>query len=146
MDRPTDDLLRRILAAAAATTADAPAVQRLVAEARTAAENDVKALLTSAFKASLLRAAADHLDGATTAVRSPPPLARSRNLARTSGADAEQDGSPADPSSPAPSATETRHGPCASQSSEQTASTCYVYAITADDGPQSWWNDTTGVD
>src|SRR5687768_10199854 len=70
-DRPTDELLRRVLAAAGALSqADA---KRLLADARAEAEAEVKALLKSALKASLLNRAAAELESALNSPEQPEP-------------------------------------------------------------------------
>jgi hypothetical protein len=127
MERPTDDLLRRILAAAA-TEADAASVQRLVAEARTEAEEEVKGLLKSALKAALLRGAAEQLEAASSD-RPREPIAPARV-------------------SPASEANDSRAPEQVEFAPEDRASAgeaCYVYAITGA-GPQKWLADTVGVD
>jgi hypothetical protein len=60
MDRPTDQLVQRLLAALAAGAAGDAA--RLVAEARAEAEAEVRELVKGAVKAVLLRRAVDHLE------------------------------------------------------------------------------------
>src|SRR4051812_18802635 len=127
MERPTDDLLRRILAAAA-TEADAANVERLVAEARKEAEDEVKGLLKSAMKAALLRGAAEQLDaGSSLRPRGPIATAQVSPSSDANGADAHR---------------ETESAPEDQASADEA---CYVYAITAA-GPQSWLADTVGVD
>jgi hypothetical protein len=86
MDRPADELLRRILTAAASEVGG-PDVQRLVAEARAEAAEEFKGILKSAMKAALLRAAAEQLepeqlasvapgkDTGVSAENQPPPTA-----------------------------------------------------------------------
>jgi len=126
MERPTDDLLRRILTAAA-TQADAPAVQRLVHAARAEAEDEVKALLKSALKAALLRAAAEQLE-ATSSVRPQGAITPAQVPAGTD-------------TNGARSQRETGSAPAGGGPEGEA---CYVYAITAA-GPQSWLADTVGV-
>ena len=58
---PTDDLLRRLLAAVAAETSN-PRVEQLIADARAEAEAEIAALVKSAYKALLLRRATEHLE------------------------------------------------------------------------------------
>jgi hypothetical protein len=75
---PTDDLLRRLLAAVAAQTSDTH-VERLLTTARAEAEQEIVALVKSAYKALLLRRATEQLEGQfSTAPKVPataPPLA-----------------------------------------------------------------------
>jgi hypothetical protein len=61
-DRPTDDLVERMLSAAAGV-ADAR-VERLITDAAAEAEAEVRAMLKSAMKAALLRRAAARLEAA----------------------------------------------------------------------------------
>ena len=70
MDRPTEQLLQRILTCVAETGDEQAA--RLVAEARAEAEAEVKDLLKSAMKASLLRSAADRLEAQSVGPREDP--------------------------------------------------------------------------
>jgi len=70
MDRPTDELLSRMLQAAAAL-AEGRAAQ-VVAEARAEAEDEVKAILKSAMKAALLDRAATELESAPAAFAPEP--------------------------------------------------------------------------
>ena len=60
MSGPTDELMRRILSAAAARLSDED-VARIIADATSEAEAEVKGLIRSAMKAALLRRAADQL-------------------------------------------------------------------------------------
>jgi len=60
MERPTDELVQRLLGALAAGAAGDAA--RVVAEARAEAEAEVKELVKGAVKAVLLRRAVDHLE------------------------------------------------------------------------------------
>jgi hypothetical protein len=69
MDRPTDELIQRMLAAAAGTSSDR--ADALIDQARAEAEAEVKELVKSAMKAVLLRRAVDRLEG-----RQPPAAAR----------------------------------------------------------------------
>jgi len=100
MDRPTDELVQRLLAALAAGAAGDAA--RLVNEARTEAEAEVKELVKGALKAVLLRRAVDHLEGTA----SPPPA---------------PDVESAPPDDPALDAIPAEM---------DSATACYVYAIT----------------
>jgi len=127
MERPTDDLLRRILAAAA-TEADAANVERLVAEARKEAEEEVKGLLKSALKAALLRGAAEQLEAASS-FRPHGPLDPAQVSPRP-----DAHGTP----------VQVEVGSVA-EDAKPAGEACYVYAITAA-GPQSWLADTIGVD
>src|SRR5690348_4887943 len=63
MDRPTDQLLQRILTSVAEPADEH--VAQLIAEARAEAVAEVKDLLKSAMKASLLRTAAARLEAGT---------------------------------------------------------------------------------
>src|SRR4051812_31116883 len=72
MERPTDDLVQRILAAAAADAGGR--AESLVKDARAEAEAEVKELLKTALKAALLRQALTELE---TAKHSPPASAPS---------------------------------------------------------------------
>src|SRR5687768_16977038 len=65
MDRPTDELLQRLLAAVAAGAGGD--VTRLVAEARAEAEAEVKDVIKTAVKAVLLRRAVDQLESGVPA-------------------------------------------------------------------------------
>jgi hypothetical protein len=100
MDRPTDELVQRLLAALAAGAAGD--VARLVTEARTEAEAEVKELVKGAVKAVLLRRAVDHLEGTASSLPAP-------NL---------ESAPPAEPA-PDPSSAEP-----------ESSTACYVYAIT----------------
>lgn len=77
MNRPTDELVQRLLAAAAAGAEDRAAP--LIDEARAEAEAEVKELLKTALKAVLLRRAVDHLEAgqrqapAAAPIESSPP-------------------------------------------------------------------------
>jgi hypothetical protein len=71
MDRPTDELVQRLLAALAAGAAGDAA--RVVAEARAEAEAEVKELIKGAVKAVLLRRAVDHLETGPGAPPDPEP-------------------------------------------------------------------------
>jgi hypothetical protein len=103
MERPTDELLQRLLAAVASAAGDDAA--RLVGEARAEAESEVKDIVKTAIKAVLLRRAVDHL-GAQDPVR---PTAEPQAAAPRQDPALRQD--------PRPDAPAT--GPTA----------CYVYAI-----------------
>jgi hypothetical protein len=70
-DRPTDELLRRVLASASAL-AEADA-KRILADARAEAEAEVKELLKSALKAALLDRAAAELESALDLLEHPEP-------------------------------------------------------------------------
>lgn len=79
IDRPSDELLRRILAAVAADATDARAAE-LIARARAEAEDEVKSVVKSAVKASLLRQVTAQLertgnDMAPPATAAPVPAA-----------------------------------------------------------------------
>src|SRR5690348_9715181 len=69
---PTDQLLRRLLAAAAGEVSVGQ-VARLLGEARAEAETEVKAVLKSAIKASLLRRATEQIESGTASPPPPPP-------------------------------------------------------------------------
>src|SRR4051794_20224284 len=69
MDRPTDELVHRLLTAMSAL--GGAHAERLIDQARTEAEAEVKDLLKSAMKAVLLRRAVDQLESA----KSPPDQA-----------------------------------------------------------------------
>src|SRR5687768_132553 len=60
-DRPTDDLVERMLSAAAGLADER--IDRLVTDAAAEAEAEVRAMLKSAMKAALLRRAAARLEG-----------------------------------------------------------------------------------
>ena len=136
---PTDELLRRLLAAVAAAASDED-VDRLVAEARAEAEADVKAVVKSAFKASLLRRATARLE-----YDEPPAAAEtlSPRPPEAVGGDDPAGGPPPPPPSFLPSG-EVPAGP-APQRTEGQGSPCYVYAIVGA-GPQTWLTETSGVD
>jgi len=135
MDRPTDELLRRILAAAA-TEADAATVQRLVADARAEAEGEVKGLLKSALKAVLLRGVAEQLEAGASL---PPPRMADAPAQVSTGRG--MNGDRAEHEAEAKREVGSRREDKASPASGAR----YVYAITAA-GPQSWLTDTAGVD
>jgi hypothetical protein len=61
-DRPTDDLIQRMLAAVVGTLGSEQHVDRLVAAARAEAEAEVKELLKAAIKATLLQRAVARLE------------------------------------------------------------------------------------
>ena len=80
-DRPTDDLVERMLSAAAGL-ADAR-VDRVIAEAAAEAEAEVRAMVKSAMKAALLRRAAARLEGIDPAASlDPEPQTDSRSEPR----------------------------------------------------------------
>jgi hypothetical protein len=101
MDRPTDELVQRLLAVL--TSGAAGDVARLVDDARAEAEAEVRELIKGAVKAVLLRRAVDHLERDSTE----PP---------------EPGTEPAPPPDGAP-ASAPRVEPAGE-------SACYVYAIT----------------
>lgn len=107
-ERPSDDLLGRILAAVAAEVTD-ERIDRLVAEARAEAEGEIKSLVKSAIKAALLRRTCERLEGA-----------------------AGDDAPPATP--PAPSSPPPGFGPRIDAGDDASAAdappACYVYGIT----------------
>src|SRR4051812_1923957 len=61
-DRPTDDLIQRMLSAVVGTFGSERHVDRLVAAARAEAEAEVKELLKAAIKATLLQRAVTRLE------------------------------------------------------------------------------------
>lgn len=71
MERPTDELLQRLLAAAAGAAGDG--APRLVEAARAEAEAEVKELIRSAFKAVLLRRAVETMEAPRQDQSVPPP-------------------------------------------------------------------------
>lgn len=73
MDRPTDELLQRLLEAADGAADDR--VARLIAEASAEAEAEVRNLIKSSLTAAMLRRAVAHLEG-TPAPPPPPPPSR----------------------------------------------------------------------
>src|SRR3954447_15172085 len=73
MDRPTDELIQRMLAALVGTVGTEQQVDRLVGEARAEAEAEVKDLLKGAIKATLLRRAVDRLESPLQDVHAAPP-------------------------------------------------------------------------
>jgi hypothetical protein len=137
MERPTDDLLRRILAAAS-NEAGGRDLRRLVAEARAEAEDEVKGLLKSAIKAALLRAAADQLEAV-------PSLLNPIDLRNPASASSNGSGT----SAPVPEdiLPETETYAEAESTDEEAGSraACYLYAITAA-RPESWSPSVSGVD
>src|SRR5258705_11665812 len=66
-DRPTDELIQRMLAAVVGTFGGEERVERLVQAARAEAEAEVKDLLKAAIKATLLQRAATRLESAPEA-------------------------------------------------------------------------------
>jgi hypothetical protein len=127
---PTDELLRRLLAAMAAEASDVH-VDRLIAEARAEAEADVKAVVKSAFKASLLRRATERLECDES------PVAAETLSPRTPAAVGGDDSPDGPPPEALPSAAPPR--------AEGHGAPCYVYAI-VDAGPQTWLSEASGVD
>ena len=110
MDRPTDEILQRLLAAVAAGGDDAA---RLVAAARAEAEAEVKDVIKSAMRAVLLRRAVDYLEAAQ-----PSDVAGQ-------GTTTAQQAEPRDePATAEPVAVHRAAGPAAG------ATACYVYGIT----------------
>jgi hypothetical protein len=123
---PTNDLLRRMLAAIAAASGH-DHIDRLITQARADAEAEVKDLLKSAVKASLLREVVRHLEGAENDQPVDPCTPRPRNLPDVL------------PKPTAPEATSV----ATADSPDATA--CYVYAIT-DHDPRGLYSDTPAID
>jgi hypothetical protein len=73
MDRPTDELLQRMLAGVLATYGSTEQVDRLLAEARAEAESEVRELLKGAIKATLLQRAVSRLESPVEAFPLAPP-------------------------------------------------------------------------
>ena len=110
MERPTDEILQRLLAAVAAGDVDAA---RLVDAARAEAEAEVKDVIKSAMKAVLLRRAVDHLDAAQ------PFEGRARGTTATT-----QTQPPSEPAAAEPVVAHRTAG------AADRATACYVYGIT----------------
>ncbi len=76
-DRPTDELLRRMLAAVLRTLGDEETAAQLIESARAEAEAEVKELLKAAMKATLLQRAVSRLESdvgpAEAAIATPTP-------------------------------------------------------------------------
>ncbi|MEA2709536.1 MAG: hypothetical protein QOF78_2137 [Phycisphaerales bacterium] len=85
---PTDELLRRLLAAVAAQASDPQHIEQLIADARAEAEREIAALVKSAYKALLLRGATEQLE-AITNIASTPPAPKPQADVHRSRADAE---------------------------------------------------------
>jgi hypothetical protein len=115
MDRPTDELVQRLLAALAAGADDDAA--RLVEQARGEAEAEVKDVIKGAFKAMLLRRAVDHLEGRPAA---PPAPAGVEQPAASEAVPGPGLKGPADPA-PAPRVN---------TAAPPGRPLCYMYAIT----------------
>jgi len=105
---PTDDLLRRLLAAVAAQTSDAH-VERLLTAARAEAEQEIAALVKSAYKALLLRRATEQLEGHFSTAQSMPATA----------------------TAPAPPPQSSDEVDDTGDVSETADTACYIYAITS---------------
>src|SRR5688500_12154435 len=114
MDRPTDEILQRLLAAVAAGGDDAA---RLVESARAEAEAEVKDVIKSAMKAVLLRLAVDHLEAAQP------------SEVRAQGTVAQQTEPLEEPAAPEPAAPESVVAHRAAGATAG-ATACYVYGIT----------------
>ena len=109
MDRPTDEILQRLLAAVAAGDDDAA---RLIESARAEAEAEVKDVIKSAMKAVLLRRAVDYLEAAHPS--------EEREQATT----AQQVEPSKEPAAVEPVVAHRTAGPATG------ATACYVYGIT----------------
>src|SRR5688500_9320544 len=138
---PTDDLLRRLLAAVAAEASD-PRIERILADARAEAEQEIADLVKSAYKALLLRRATEQLEalgGTTTAAHSgADPVAPEPIVARPRAANA----------SPAQAARAERPLPEAADAdvaADADSVACYIYAITPAT-PEALPADLTGID
>lgn len=124
-DRPTDQLLHRMLAAVVGAAGGDEHVERLIGAARSEAEAEVKELLKSAIKATLLQRAVARLEDEAGATAPPAP-----DVAAPAPA-------PAAPPSPPPArAVPPGEGLRA----------CYVYGITRADGVAEVLADVEGVD
>ena len=127
-ERPTDELLRRMLSAVVRTLASDEQAGRLVAAAGAEAEAEVKDLLKTAIKAALLERAVARLesDGGSTPEIAPGPEAEAPHP--------EAEAPPPPPATVEPARAGAKTGAVA----------CYVYGITrAGNGPPP---DVEGVD
>ena len=134
---PTDELLRRLLAAVA-SDASGDDITHLLADARAEAEAEVKALIKASYKASLLRAATEQLERSRRGDEPPAaPSVREVPLDAMDRAEVE-DVAPSSPVSSARFEEETRaegHAPDADHDVDSTSPSptagCYVYAVTS---------------
>src|SRR5687767_13106801 len=74
MERPTEELLQRMLAAVVGTFGDDERIDRVVEAARAEAEVEVKDLIKSAIKATLLQRAVSRLEAPFGGATEPPPV------------------------------------------------------------------------
>jgi len=137
-DRPTDELLRRVLVAMASDASDA-SVDQLVDEARAEAREEIKALVKTALKASLLRRTVEVLEARSGTSAYPPATtsASASGRAPQSEVDAASADAAVDDEAPA-----TQASPASAPSA---AAGCYVYAITHA-APVGWAADVRAVD
>lgn len=157
-DRPTDDLLRRILAAVA-TDDGATDVRRLLDDCRAEAEAEVKAVIKTAMKAALLRRAVEELESgvehdsfpveqprnSSAALEEPAPDERAavtddnESLGHRGRLDAFAAAMSSPHEAQSPAAEPRSH----QQPTQPTA--CYVYAIGAA-GSDHWMAGVTAID
>jgi hypothetical protein len=124
-DRPTQELLQRMLAAVVATFGGEEQVDRLVEAARAEAEDEVKDVLKAAIKATLLQRAVIRLEGGSTAAPEPADAAGEGDFAQ------------APIISPAPDRLDTGEQLDTEDrlDTDRVFGGCYVYGITRAGGP-----------
>ena len=140
MDRPTDELVQRLLASVAAGAGDDAA--RLVDQARAEAEAEVKDLVKSAMKAVLLREAVHQLEqpgtpttrGRAVPAAVPPAVDEADVESETPPQEAAEPTEPLASSEPSPAAEPApprtpEHAAATAPPPGRSTPACYVYAI-----------------